>query len=43
MSHVTFFFFSWVIIYAGAGALTPELKVTKETGYHLGQQAWIVM
>uniref|UniRef100_A0A7N2RBC4 Purple acid phosphatase n=1 Tax=Quercus lobata TaxID=97700 RepID=A0A7N2RBC4_QUELO len=28
-----------VIVYAGAGARTPELKVTKETGYHLGQQA----
>ena len=33
-----FFFFGWVIVYAGTR--TPELKVTKETGYHLGQQAW---
>ena len=43
MSHVTLFFFGWVIIYAGAEARTPELKVTKETGYHLGQQAQVVM
>ena len=37
-SNFFFFFFGWAIVYAGAR--TPELKVTKETGYHLGQQAW---
>ena len=34
MNNILFFFFCLVIVYAGAGARTPELKVTKETGYH---------
>ena len=34
-----FFFFFFVIVYTDAGVRTPELKVTKETGYHLGQRA----
>ena len=32
-------FFFQVIVYAGTGARTRELKVTKQTGYDLGEQA----
>ena len=36
-----FFFFGWVSVYAGAR--THELKVTRMTRYHLGQQArWLL-